>query len=150
MRRTCTILPTHQRQLSIVSVPVPRCPARQIQLALIPSWGKGDDDATFHEGEGESLSNRPWQMKVMKRAVPYHRKEWIITQTTPPPISRSPQSNGGLQPSRDPGELNSRSSASLQGKHNHSPWAASPKTRNGPSHWRTWPICQPQCKEATS
>ena len=30
-----------------------------------------------------------WQMKVMKRAAPHHRKQWITMQMTPPPTSQS-------------------------------------------------------------
>ena len=136
---------------SVVSVPSSTpdpstLPSSPNQAGTDSPMGEGDDDATFHEGEGESLSNRPSSSHVRQGIDAMadeseeadHCKEWIIMQMTPPPISRSLQSNGGLRPSRDPGDLNSKSSDSLQGKNDHSPRAASRKIRNGPSHWGTW------------
>ena len=102
-----------------------------------PPWAKEMTMPLFMRERVKALAIAPpppmLGMKVMKRAVPYHRKEWIIMQMTPPPISRSLQSNDGLRPSRDPGDLNSKSSVSLH-----------------PSHWRTWQTCQPQCKDLQS
>ena len=81
-------------------------------------------DATMEAGEANSLASVPssptgrltvtalaialpppifdkktmqWQMKVGRRAVPFRRREWTLQQTTPLPIYRSLQTNGGQQ-----------------------------------------------------
>ena len=48
-------------------------------------------------------------------------------QMTPPPTFRSLRSNGGLPPTRDPGDFNPKSFGSRQDKARHSPCAASQK-----------------------
>ena len=82
-------------------------------LGTPPTWrphswkkmGEGDDDATFHEGEGESLSNRPSSSHV-RQGTGAMTDECDEAGSTLPPhgvdnnaddsSSNSLQSNGGL------------------------------------------------------
>ena len=58
---------------------------------------------------------KPWQKKTEKRAVLCHRRELIRWMIAPRHKYRSLQSSGDQGLSRDPGKLNSKSSASRQG-----------------------------------